>query len=305
MSGVGAGELKLALQIGEGDVDVAHGHIRIGMSEQLHQDREADSGAKHLRSVGVPELVGNDGCGQTEGRANLMQVIAQLVDEGVLAAGPREEALIGSLRIERAKETQTMHEVAYEGIDGNHAFGLELAEGHKNGPRIWSWGAKAIEGQIGTLADAHAGVAHQKKDICASVVATTELLLQELILLGSKRPWESLWSARNILAANEASEFEALMGASQFVEHTTEKDEAADTRGGRQGWSMGTHVGHPAEDMVAMKQLEAVDLRVMGSEISEELPHRSVVSANASRSQCGTERIDRAGNDGKQRMLEQ
>jgi hypothetical protein len=37
--------------------------------------------------------------------------------------------LVGRLGIERAKETQAMDKVTHEGVDGNHSFCLELAQG--------------------------------------------------------------------------------------------------------------------------------------------------------------------------------
>ena len=40
MPGFGAGQLELSFEIGEGDIDVAHGHSRIDMAKQLHQDGE-------------------------------------------------------------------------------------------------------------------------------------------------------------------------------------------------------------------------------------------------------------------------
>jgi hypothetical protein len=107
----------------------------------------------------VSELVGNDGCGQIKCEANLMQVISQLMDERVLAAVTSKQALVWWPWIERAKEAQAMNEVTREGVDGDHTFGLELAEGDLNGPCAGSGRTKAIKGEIGTLADAHAGVA--------------------------------------------------------------------------------------------------------------------------------------------------
>jgi hypothetical protein len=40
-----------------------------------------------------------------------------------------------------------------------------------NRPLIWTGGVKAVGGQIGTLADAHTGVADQQKDVCAATPA--------------------------------------------------------------------------------------------------------------------------------------
>ena len=56
MPGFGASQLELALEIGEGDIDVAHSHGRIDVTEQLHQDGEADAAAKHLCGVGMPAI---------------------------------------------------------------------------------------------------------------------------------------------------------------------------------------------------------------------------------------------------------
>ena len=61
-----------------------------------------------------------------------------------------------------------------------------------DGPLIRADGAKAIEGQVCTLADTHAGVAEQQKDISPQIVAAEKLLLQELVLLCSERSWQTL-----------------------------------------------------------------------------------------------------------------
>jgi hypothetical protein len=90
-------------------------------------------------------------------------------------------------------------------IYGDHAFGFELAEGHMNRPLVWAGGAKAIAGQIGTLSDTHAGVAHQQKNIATQIVAVEELLLEELILLCRERPCKPLRRTRKILAADQAT----------------------------------------------------------------------------------------------------
>jgi len=82
MPGLGASQLELAFKIGEGHIDVAHGHAWIDVTEQLHQDGEANAGTKHFRGIGMPELVGNDARGKAESVADPMQVIAQLSNDG-------------------------------------------------------------------------------------------------------------------------------------------------------------------------------------------------------------------------------
>src|SRR2546430_9725470 len=46
-----------------------------------------------------------------------------------------------------------------------------FAERHMNRPLIRAGGAQAIDGEIGTFPDAHAGVAHQQEDIATQIVA--------------------------------------------------------------------------------------------------------------------------------------
>ena len=104
MFGLGASQLELALEIGEGDIDVAHGHGRIDVTKYLHPDREADPGAKHFGGVGVPELMGNDTCGEAEGVADQVQVIAELNQDRQFASGSRQEPSIGRQRVKGAEE---------------------------------------------------------------------------------------------------------------------------------------------------------------------------------------------------------
>ena len=38
----------IRVAVSEGNIDLEHGHLRIDLSEQLHQDAEADAGGKHF-----------------------------------------------------------------------------------------------------------------------------------------------------------------------------------------------------------------------------------------------------------------
>jgi hypothetical protein len=60
-------------------------------------------------------------------------------------------------------------------------------------------------------------VANQQKNIATEIVAVTELLLEELILLCREWPRESLRRPGNVLAANQRSEVGTLFHPSQFV----------------------------------------------------------------------------------------
>ena len=89
-----------------------------------------------------------------------------------------EKSAVGGQRIERAKESQAVDEITYKQIDGNHTFRFQFAERNVYCPLIGAGGAKAIKGEIDTLANAHTGVAHQQKSVGAQIVASEELVLQ-------------------------------------------------------------------------------------------------------------------------------
>jgi hypothetical protein len=72
-----ASQLKLPLEIGQGHIHIVHGHVRAGVTEQFHHRSEAHAGTKHFRSVGMPQLVGDDICGQAGRVTGQMQVIAE------------------------------------------------------------------------------------------------------------------------------------------------------------------------------------------------------------------------------------
>jgi len=118
-----------------------------------------------------------------------------------------------------------------------------------NGPLIRASRAKAIKGQIGTFADTHTGVANQQKGIVAQIIAAEELLLQEFILLWREWAWKSLWETRNVLAADQMSEFRKLFSPSKLVEDAAQSDKQIDTGCGREWRHLRTQTGHPAEDM--------------------------------------------------------
>jgi hypothetical protein len=162
----------------------------------------------------MTKLMRNDAEGEAEGMADLMQVITELTNQRFFAAWTGQEPSIRRQRIQGTKECQALDKFPDKGIDGDHTFGFELAERHMNRPLIRTGGTKAVAGQIGALADAHAGVANQQKNIAPQIIAVKELLLEELILLGGERPWKPLRWTWNVLAANQTSEFSQRFGPS-------------------------------------------------------------------------------------------
>jgi len=125
----------------------------------------------------VTKLVRDDARGKAERVADLMQVIPQLTNERFFGVATGQEPSIGRQRIQRAKETKALDEFTDERINGDHPFCFEFAERYVDRPLIRAGGAKAINGQVGTFTDAHAGVANQQKSITTQVVAADELLL--------------------------------------------------------------------------------------------------------------------------------
>jgi hypothetical protein len=103
--------------------------------------------------------------------------------------------------------------------------------------------------QVDALADAHAGVAKQQEDISAQVVASDQLLLEELILVCGERSGQTLGCARDIFTAQQMSEFNNPVGPRQFAEDGAQSDEAADAGRGGQRRSPHTQARHPSEDV--------------------------------------------------------
>ena len=166
----------------------------------------------------MPHLVRDDLGGKGDGVADHVQVLAQPGEQRWSRARPCQQPSIGRQRIERAEEAQPVNEIADEGIDGNHAFGLELAEGNMDRPLVRPCGSQAVIRQIDAFADTHAGVAEEQEDISAEIVAAEQLLLQELILLRGERPGQTLRCARDIFAAQQMSKFRKLARPCQFAE---------------------------------------------------------------------------------------
>jgi hypothetical protein len=99
----------------------------------------------------------DDASRESEGVADLVQIIAELNQDRNFASGPRQEPSIERQWIEGAEEAQAVNEITAEGIDGDHALGLEFAEGDMNRPLAWPRGSQTVIGEIDALADAHAG----------------------------------------------------------------------------------------------------------------------------------------------------
>src|ERR1019366_802738 len=105
-----------------------------------------------------------------------MQVGAELFDQGLLAAGSRQQSTVEREGIEGPEEAQALDEFTYKRVHRNHSFRLQLAEGHVNRPPIRAEIAEAIIGKVGTFADTHTCMAQQQEDVGWQIVAAQQLL---------------------------------------------------------------------------------------------------------------------------------
>ena len=76
MPAMRAGQIELALQVGERDVEIDHGHLGGPMAEQFHQGRNVNAATEHLAGVGVTELVRNNGARDAGSRSRLAHISA-------------------------------------------------------------------------------------------------------------------------------------------------------------------------------------------------------------------------------------
>jgi hypothetical protein len=86
--------MELALQVRAGDFQIAHGHLGIDVSEQLHHGGETDSSTEHLCAVGVPQLVRDKARGDPGRSYDVSPEIAQFADELVAATGTGQKKAI-------------------------------------------------------------------------------------------------------------------------------------------------------------------------------------------------------------------
>ena len=97
MPWLGACQVELAAEIGEGHLDIAHGHVGRSVVEQCHQGWKTDARANHLTCVGVSKLVRDEAGGEAERMTHLMQVVAELTHQGLLAARASQQEAVGGL----------------------------------------------------------------------------------------------------------------------------------------------------------------------------------------------------------------
>jgi hypothetical protein len=193
----------------------------------------------------MAKLMGDDAGGEAKRVADLVQIITELTNECLFAARAGQKPSIGRQWIKGTKELEARDEFTHKGIHRDHTFCFEFAERNVNRPLIRACRAKAVEGQIGTFTDAHTRVANQQKGVATQIIAQAEFLLQEFTLFCREWAWKSLREARNILAADQMSEFRKVVGPNQFVADAAQSAEQVDIGRGRERWCLRTEATRP------------------------------------------------------------
>src|ERR1035438_1865652 len=143
-----SGQVKLPLQIGSNNVDVAHRHLGIYVSQKLHERRQTYPCAYHLAGIGVRELVRNDASGDAHGSNNIGKVRTQLLAQGLLVTRAGQEPVVKREWVERTEEAQAMDDLTDKRVDRDHALGFQLPERNVNRPSIRASVVEAVTGEI-------------------------------------------------------------------------------------------------------------------------------------------------------------
>jgi hypothetical protein len=77
---------------------------------------------------------------------DLVQILAELSNEGIPGAAPGQEPAIGRPRVEEAEETQALDDGHHQRIHWDHTFRFEFAQWHVDRPLIGAGRAEAVEG---------------------------------------------------------------------------------------------------------------------------------------------------------------
>ena len=99
MSGVGASQAILALQVGLGDLKIMQGHVGTFVAEEFHDGDQGDAGAQHLRGICVPHLVRDDASADSGRRCDIPQGVAEFAGQHVDATRPRQKQPTGAGRL--------------------------------------------------------------------------------------------------------------------------------------------------------------------------------------------------------------
>ena len=99
-----------------------------------------------------------------------------------------------------------MDQMADGVVDRHDTLSVELAQRHMERPLSRREGAETVKGEIGTLADPHAGVTDEQQRVADDIVAAQEFLLNEPILFGSQRTRKPSRGLRNIVGMKQTKQ---------------------------------------------------------------------------------------------------
>jgi hypothetical protein len=218
-------QLKLALYVGEGNLEIPQRHLGRLMAEKLHKDRQAHSGSEHLSSEGVTKLVRDDARPDADRGSDLMQCNSQIGAEPRASTKAGEEKAVNGRSILGTQQLETMDNPTDEGIYGNETLCPQLTKGHMNGPLILADTAQTIERQIEALADAHTGVPEEQQGVADPIVTPQQLLLDQLILLGREGSRQTTIWTRDVVGADQTGQERYPLGPRQLFKDAAQTDD--------------------------------------------------------------------------------
>ena len=94
MTGLRAGQVELALQVSECDIEIDHRHLGGSMPEQFHQCGKINTTPKHLGGVSVAKLMWHDTAGNTGCGRNFVEIRAELTDQHLSGNRPCQQTAV-------------------------------------------------------------------------------------------------------------------------------------------------------------------------------------------------------------------
>jgi hypothetical protein len=114
------------------------------MTEEFHDAGKAHASAEHECGVGMSELMWNDPRGDACRSGDRVEGLTKSANQHFPPARPRQKEAVGRRGIERAQESEALHQLADKRIHRNQPFGFRFAERDMNCPFPRSAGVQAI-----------------------------------------------------------------------------------------------------------------------------------------------------------------
>jgi hypothetical protein len=170
-------------------------------------------------------------------------------------------------------------------------------------PLIRASVVQTLKGKVGTLANAHSGVAHQQQDIGGQIIAAEQFLLNQLILLGGEGAWQPLRSARDVLAADQVGQVGDLRAPGKLFQHAAHKQQACDIDRGHK--VLRAQIDKPAENVrIATQLIQRGNSGMLLTKVDEKAAGHGTILTDRSGSESGRQRIDGSLELLQQRMVQ-